>query len=66
MITCLASIGGHYLVDLGPLVPTLATSPREAYALAMLSVFGPEPGVPPAHPMVYRIAADGEVLEVTE
>src|SRR5258707_4711271 len=66
VITCLASIGGHYLADLLPLVPTLATSPREADAFAMMSRFSPEPGVPPAHPIVYTIAADGVGLQVTE
>jgi len=59
--------GAHYLVDLGQLVPAMATSARDAYRMAVLAVYGPGMPAPRECATVYSIAADGQVLtEVTE
>lgn len=56
--------GDFYLVDLGKLIPVLATTPHDAYELASLSVFGPGREIPPKKPVLYRLDEWGEVLEV--
>jgi hypothetical protein len=61
-----AASAGSYLVDLGKLVPVLATGARAAYTLAVLSVFGGETSAVPEHATVYHFDAEGEIDEVTQ
>jgi hypothetical protein len=58
------SQGDMYLVDVGKLVPVLATSPKDAYELASLSIFGRSEEIPPTDRVLYRLDEEGEVSEV--
>lgn len=63
--SALAAPGDQYLADLdGVLVSVAAVSPRDAYFIAMTSVYGVEPQCPLEHPVVYQIDQNGELLAV--